>query len=67
LIQSFNLLDIYTTIIANYDSNNKKLFSFANTYRTNALVDISHEKGNSGTSIYKNGLATSLPLLMESG
>jgi hypothetical protein len=68
LVQSFNLLNAFTTIITNVDTNNKKLFAFSNTYRTNALVDKSIEvDGHGPASIYKNGLAMPLPLVIVSG
>jgi hypothetical protein len=60
LIQSFQVLNAYTTVTTNIDANNKKLFAFANTYSTNALVSV--DKG--GVKIYKNGLANGLPLII---
>jgi hypothetical protein len=66
LIQSFSLLNAFTTIVSNTDSNNKKLFSFSNTYRSNALIDKSFDKG-AGTSVYKNGLALGLTMDPTSG
>jgi hypothetical protein len=66
LIQSFSLLNAFTTVVSNTDSNNKKLFSFSNTYRSNALIGKVKDKG-AGTSIYKNGLALGLTMDPTSG
>jgi hypothetical protein len=67
LIQSFNLLNLYSTIISNYDSNNKKLFSYSSAYSTNALTTKGDNEKDGKVSIYKNGLASPLPVNITTG
>jgi hypothetical protein len=62
-VQSFALLNAYTSATTTFDANNKKLFSWSNTYRSNALINDEVD----GSTIYKNGLATPLPISMTSG